>query len=398
MFENILNHPEVVESLTEEIDGKTLPASLLFFGDKYTGKLTAALELARILTCENNGLWSCKCRSCEEHRVLDSPSTVMLGNRYFLEEIEACADILNRHRQLTGQYQFVRSVRKLTRRFDQYIWKGMENKVKGLSGELEKIEAIVELISPGKELPAEKKLAKLTSDALKISTKIADYIGSDNIPINHIRNITYWTHTTFSGRARIVIIEGAGSMGESSRNALLKILEEPPPSVYFILISTRKNLIMPTILSRVRPYNFRSRSNNEDKAIIRRIFRDDSDGYINLRDFFMGMNGVNLTLLRQYSSHALDILINKKAINIDDFSEVLSIIDEKHILRIFLEELLLLLQDRCIANVDTSMVIPLHTLQRWNLLIQETMNNRLSYNQNTRLLFETLLYQMREAV
>ncbi|MCK5154522.1 MAG: hypothetical protein KAQ93_09215, partial [Spirochaetales bacterium] len=311
---------------------------------------------------------------------------------------EACADVLKRNRQTTGQYQFVRAIRKLTRRFDQHIWEGQENKLKGISAELEKIEEIVEKVHPGVDLPTPKKLDKLLSDAGKISKKISEYISGDNIPIDHIRNITYWSHTTFNSPVKVIIIEGADSMGESSRNALLKIIEEPPPSVYFILISNRKNRIIPTILSRVRPYNFRTRSDDEDKKILKRIFKDDSDEYQNLRDYFMGMKGINLSILRQYANKSIDILIEGKEIDIEEFSEILDIIKENHVLKIFLEELLFLLQKKFYQYSGNSFDLPIYVLESWNKLIQKTISNRLKYNQNTRLLFETLLYEMRVSI
>lgn len=398
MFENILDHPEIVNALKDDIKSEKLPSSLLFYGDIYTGKLTAALELARVLSCELKGEWTCKCSSCQQHRLLDAPGTVMLGNRYFIEEIEACADVLKRNRQITGQYQFLRAVRKLTRRFDQQIWEGQENKLKGLSNELEKIELILEKIEPGVTLPTEKKLDKLLIDSGKICKKIVNYISSDNIPINHIRNITYWSHTSFPGSSKVIIIEGADNMGEASRNALLKIIEEPPSSVYFILISSGKNKIIPTILSRVRPYNFRSRTDSEDRAIMERIFKEDSKEYSNLRDYFMGMKGVNLSILRQYAHKSFDIILNDKDLDIDDFSELIEIINDGNILKIFLEEMLLLLHNRIPEYSNTEDSIPLYILSEWNTLIHNTISNRITYNQNTRLLFETLLYQMRDVI
>lgn len=396
MFENILDHPEIVNLLKEDIKSKKLPSSLLFYGDIYTGKLTAALELARVISCEQKGEWICKCASCEQHRLFDAPGTVMLGNRYFLEEIEACADVLRRTRHLTGQYQFLRAVRKLTRRFDPQIWEGQENKLKGLGPELEKIELIIEKVQPGETLPNEKKLDKLLNDAAKICKKIVTYISGDNIPINQIRNITYWSHTTFTGSAKVIIIEGAESMGESSRNALLKIIEEPPPSVYFILISSGKNKIIPTILSRVRSYNFRSRTNSEDRKILHRIFKVDTKEYKNLRDYFMGMKGINLSILRQYANKLFDIILTKKDLDIDDFSELIDIINEGHVLKIFLEEMIFLLHEKIPGYSLSEDTIPLDIITKWNTLIHSTMSNKFSYNQNTKLLFETLIYQMRE--
>lgn len=52
--------------------------------------------------------------------------------------------------------------------------------------------------------------------------------------------------------ARVVLIEPADAMNLPAQNALLKILEEPPSSVYFILISYKWRRLLPTILSRCR--------------------------------------------------------------------------------------------------------------------------------------------------
>ena len=52
--------------------------------------------------------------------------------------------------------------------------------------------------------------------------------------------------------ARTVIIEPAEAMNAAAENALLKILEEPPASVYFILVSSRFRQLLPTIRSRCR--------------------------------------------------------------------------------------------------------------------------------------------------
>jgi len=396
VFENILNQTEIVSLLKEDIDTKKLPASLLFYGDDYSAKLTTALELARVLSCEKDGAWGCNCTSCEKHRLLDNTSTIMLGSRYFIEEIEAFADVLRRNRQQTSQYQFIRAVRKLTRRFDQQIWEGQEKKLKGLDQYLEKIEIILDSIYPGTPLPNEKKLEKLLTDTVKICKKIDEFLNSDNIPIDQIRNITYWAHTTFTGFAKVIIIEGADRMGEASKNALLKIIEEPPPHVYFILITTRKNKIIPTILSRVRPYNFKTRTEDEEAYILNRIFKDKSKEYKNLRDYFISMKGVNLSILRHYAHKLIEILIFQNDIFIEDFDEILDLINENHIFKLFLEEITFVLHEEIISG-NKSNRLSLTIIQKWNILISKSLSNRLIYNMNTRLIFETLLYQMRDA-
>jgi DNA polymerase III subunit delta' len=52
--------------------------------------------------------------------------------------------------------------------------------------------------------------------------------------------------------ARVVVVEPAEAMNIAAENALLKILEEPPSSVYFILVSSSWRRLLPTIRSRCR--------------------------------------------------------------------------------------------------------------------------------------------------
>lgn len=55
---------------------------------------------------------------------------------------------------------------------------------------------------------------------------------------------------------RVVLLTEADAMNQAAANALLKILEEPPASVYFILVSTRSKSLLPTIRSRCRVISF----------------------------------------------------------------------------------------------------------------------------------------------
>ncbi len=52
------------------------------------------------------------------------------------------------------------------------------------------------------------------------------------------------------GDCKVYILEDSQNMNDSSENALLKILEEPPAGVYFILTCTGRSAMLPTILSR----------------------------------------------------------------------------------------------------------------------------------------------------
>lgn len=52
------------------------------------------------------------------------------------------------------------------------------------------------------------------------------------------------------GDCKVYILEDSQNMNDSSENALLKILEEPPAGVYFILTCDSRAAMLPTVLSR----------------------------------------------------------------------------------------------------------------------------------------------------
>lgn len=58
------------------------------------------------------------------------------------------------------------------------------------------------------------------------------------------------------GHRRVILIEPADKMNVASANALLKILEEPPPTVYFILVAEQLSTLPATILSRCQQMVF----------------------------------------------------------------------------------------------------------------------------------------------
>ena len=56
----------------------------------------------------------------------------------------------------------------------------------------------------------------------------------------------------YEGTNRVFIFDGAELMSEESSNALLKTLEEPPPNVMIILLTSMEDSLLPTIRSRCR--------------------------------------------------------------------------------------------------------------------------------------------------
>lgn len=68
------------------------------------------------------------------------------------------------------------------------------------------------------------------------------------------------------GKYSVYIIDEVHMLSQAAFNAFLKTLEEPPPHAIFILATTEKHKILPTILSRCQTYDF-SRITTKDMVI-----------------------------------------------------------------------------------------------------------------------------------
>ena len=60
--------------------------------------------------------------------------------------------------------------------------------------------------------------------------------------------------SSLSADGRVVLIQGADRMNQSAANALLKVLEEPPEGVLFLLTAGSQAAVLPTIRSRCSVY------------------------------------------------------------------------------------------------------------------------------------------------
>lgn len=75
--------------------------------------------------------------------------------------------------------------------------------------------------------------------------------GSGAIQVDAVREvIRRMTHTSAGGAWRVALIDPAEALNRNAANAILKLLEEPPPYALFILISHTPGLLPATIRSR----------------------------------------------------------------------------------------------------------------------------------------------------
>lgn len=325
MYDNLL-YQNVAFLLSSDILNGNLPGALLFSGLHGSGKLTCALETARILSCsgEKKGHWLCSCPSCLQHKALVSNNLLLAGPKDCTPEISAASRaflnaVMNSSSHLTAaRYLFVRSVRKLTLRFSPILLEDDE-KLSKVAVLMNSLDEELEPIDFPHELPDFQAVQKSVEKIIPMCEKLESDFLYDSIPVAQIRNAASWARLKSVSGKKTIIIENADRMLESVRNALLKILEEPPEDTVFILMTSRRNAVMPTILSRVRTYAFMERNLSQQKEVISRVFHNENfNGTID--DFLLTFLPVAPDKIHSFSEEFYSLIADSK---IPDLSRII---------------------------------------------------------------------------
>jgi DNA polymerase-3 subunit gamma/tau len=90
------------------------------------------------------------------------------------------------------------------------------------------------------------------------SLNITELDAASNNSVDDIRSLTDQVQIPpVDGRYRVFIVDEVHMLSSAAFNAFLKTLEEPPAHAIFILATTEKHKIIPTILSRCQIYDFK---------------------------------------------------------------------------------------------------------------------------------------------
>ena len=125
--------------------------------------------------------------------------------------------------------------------------------------------------------------------------------GSELIKIAQIRNIkTFLGQKSINSEKKIILINDAHLLNEAASNCLLKTLEEPSNGI-FILLTSKLNLLLDTIISRCQIIRFRSFSNKQIKFILKDYsdtFKVNINTKLKLEDLINSVNGSPNQLLK----------------------------------------------------------------------------------------------------
>ena len=185
-----------------------------------------------------------------------------------------------------------------------------------------------------------------------IKFNVFELDAASNNSVDDIRNLNEQVRIPPQvGKYKIYIIDEAHMLSTSAFNAFLKTLEEPPKHAIFILATTEKNKIIPTILSRCQIYDFKSISSSEIALHLKNIslknnikFEDQALNIISetaegamrdalsLYDRLVNLTNANLTTLLvsenlSILNHEIYIQLTEKLLN-NNIADILINIDE----------------------------------------------------------------------
>ncbi len=96
------------------------------------------------------------------------------------------------------------------------------------------------------------------------SLNIHELDAASNNSVDDIRSLVEQVRfAPQAGKYKVYIVDEVHMLSSSAFNAFLKTLEEPPPYAIFILATTEKHKILPTILSRCQTFDFKRITNND---------------------------------------------------------------------------------------------------------------------------------------
>jgi replication-associated recombination protein RarA len=198
-------------------------------------------------------------------------------------------------------------------------------------------------------------------------------------------------------RYRVFIVDEAHQLTDAAFNALLKILEEPPSAVHFILTAERAEELIPTIRSRLRAYRFQPRGTEEAREILARVFKEDNPAYDSLKSYFLAWEDISLEAVRSYARRFAEKLLERGPVVLrQEIPELFQRDAPRVLYRVFLEELTGVLGESLGRGEPARGAVPLTRCERWARLIRSRGREFFTLNISPALFIEGLFLSMKE--
>ncbi len=389
MFEMVTGQKNVVETLISDLKKGTLSNSSLFYGSRSTGKLTIALELARLLNCCDDGFAECSCYNCRSINNLDFPGLIFLSRRDFLPLLNSYYMSYQQSEDEAYVKKIIKVIKLIFQTVDEMLIKDAfsETDKKTILSALNKLS---EIIDNGNIIEDFKSIIKSVESIKNLYKKM-------NIPVNSFRSVLDWSYIRQPGINRVVVIDHVDHLDESSANILLKRLEEPSAGLFFILLAENRNKIIQTILSRCRSYYFVSGSQSEVSEVIKRNFG--SDELFNTVDHFINRDNPYYHAVIMSDAVKFVNTVFNPVHTLNELSDLIKNFGEKQLALAILNAVSHILYNEILKResgeeqqIKVLMNVPIIDLRILNERIIEQINRIAQFSNNPVLALEGLFY------
>lgn len=159
--------------------------------------------------------------------------------------------------------------------------------------------------------------------------------AASNNSVDDIRNlIEQVRYPPQSGKFKVYIIDEVHMLSNAAFNAFLKTLEEPPSYAIFILATTEKNKVIPTILSRCQIYDFNRIEIPDIKNKLSEILKSEK---ISFEDEALHLIARKADGALRDALSTLDLIktfIKEPIIKLEDVTNNLNILDSDYLFKI----------------------------------------------------------------
>lgn len=392
MFDSIAPYrPDTSSLFSQMIGSGVFPRTLLLTGDRCSGRLHLAMEVARVLSCRTDGNAYCDCHSCRDFTSYGMSNLVYVGNRDHLGRIEAALALCGELRTDSSRKLLIRTMRTMLLQFHQALIGGKEGKS---SPNFDAASTMGELLidlehADGDAIPS------LVQD-IRGALKPMQVFLKRNSPLSiaQVRALQEWTvRTSFSDEPRFLVFEGVEESTEGARNSLLKLLEEPPSNTYVFIISEHPSRLLPTILSRLQRHHLAPLKKETVQRLLADEFSEYDGVYDTVEEFLLTKASVPCGTITEAALELVESLFNHVPVSNESLGRMCGELDDATSLEYFLKKFQMGINKRCTGGKCT-----VGTARIMMGIVDEGARKAFVFNQNGKLLVESLYYRLREVV
>ncbi|RJP28160.1 MAG: DNA polymerase III subunit delta' [Candidatus Omnitrophota bacterium] len=167
--------------------------------------------------------------------------------------------------------------------------------------------------------------------------------------IRSLRNDIYLK--PYEAKKKIFIIDDAHNLTAEAENALLKVLEEPPPNSLIILITSKPGMLFKTVISRCKTIRFSPMDNEVITEILRKEHGVEEEAARSIAVLSSGRLGYALAIkdspILSQRKHIIDMFVGKKEFDMDFLP-----LESKEEMKLMLSMLLSLFRDIYLIKSD----------------------------------------------